>query len=173
MSPRSDRIDSSDRFAALQARWSGLAARERAWIVAALALALAGLLWQLMLAPSLKTLRTATAQAATLDAQLQRMRSLQAQASALQKQAPLTHDEAVRALNLATRQTLGGTAQVSVNADRVSVTLQSARADALATWLAQARLNARATPTEARLTHVATAGGVVWSGVLVMGLPAR
>ena len=157
----------------LQARWQQLASRERNLLLGAFALVLAALLWQLVLAPSIKTLRTAPTQSQALDGQLQRMRSLQAQAKALQQQASLGHDEAVRALNLATRQTLGGTAQVSVNADRVSVTLQSARADALATWLAQVRLNARATPTEARLTHVATAGGVVWSGVLVMGLPAR
>jgi general secretion pathway protein M len=157
----------------LQTRWAQLAARERHMLLTALAVVLIALLWQLLLAPSLKTLRTAPAQAQALDTQLQRMLSLQALAKALQQQAPLGYDDAVRALNLATKQTLGGTAQVSVSGERASVTLQAASADALAQWLAQVRLNARTTPIEARLTRVATPTGVTWSGTLVMGLPAR
>jgi general secretion pathway protein M len=101
------------------------------------------------------------------------MQSLQAQAKALQQQAPLGFEEAVRALNLATKQTLGTSAQVSVSGERANVTLQATSADALAQWLAQVRLNARATPVEARLTRIATPAGVTWSGVLVMGLPTR
>jgi general secretion pathway protein M len=157
----------------LQARWAQLAPRERNMLLTAMAVVLFALLWQLLLAPSIKTLRTAPAQALVLDTQLQRMQSLQAQARALQQQSPLGFDEAVRALNLATRQTLGSSAQVSVSGERANVTLQAASADALAQWLAQVRLNARSTPVEARLTRVATPAGVTWSGVLVMGLPAR
>jgi len=79
----------------------------------------------------------------------------------------------LRALNQATKQTLGSTAQVSAVAERANVTLQAARADALAQWLAQARVNARSTPLEARLTRTATPAGVTWSGTLVMTLPQR
>ncbi len=157
----------------LPARWAQLAPREKSLLGAALALIALALLWQLMLAPSLATLRTATAQGLALDAQLRHMQSLQAQSKALQKQAPLTYDDAVRALNLATKQTLGSTAQVSVVAERANVTLQAARADTLAQWLAQARVNARSTPLEARLTRMATPAGVTWSGTLVMTLPQR
>ena len=157
----------------LQARWQQLASRERNLMLGAFALVLAALLWQLVLAPSIKTLRTAPAQSQALDGQLQRMQSLQAQAKALQQQASLSHDEAVRALNLATRQTLGNSAQISIQGDRATVTLQATGADALAQWLAQARLNARSTPMEARLSRLATPAGVTWSGVLVMGLPTR
>jgi general secretion pathway protein M len=131
------------------------------------------LLWLLLLSPALRTLRTAPAQAQQLDAQLQRMQSLQAQAQALQTQAAMGYDDAVRALNLATKQTLGTSAQVSISGERATITLQATGADALAQWLAQARLNARSTPVEARLTRVATPAGVTWSGVLVMGLPTR
>ena len=145
----------------LPARWNQLAPREKSLLGAALAVITLALVWQLMLAPSLRTLRAATAQGLALDAQLQHMQSLQAQAKALQKQAPLAYDDAVRALNLATKQTLGGTAQVSTVADRANVTLQAARADALAQWLA------------ARLTSMATPAGVTWSGTLVMTLPQR
>ena len=158
---------------ALQARWAQLASREKSMLLAALAVVLIAVLWQLLLEPSLKTLRTAPAQAQALDTQLQRMQSLQAQAKALQQQAPLGFEEAVRALNLATKQTLGTSAQVSVSGERANVTLLATSADALAQWLAQVRLNARATPVEARLTRIATPAGVTWSGVLVMGLPTR
>ncbi len=157
----------------LPARWNQLAPREKSLLGAALAVIALALVWQLMLAPSLRTLRAATAQGLALDAQLQHMQSLQAQAKALQKQAPLAYDDALRALNQATKQTLGSTAQVSAVAERANVTLQAARADALAQWLAQARVNARSTPLEARLTRTATPAGVTWSGTLVMTLPQR
>ena len=157
----------------LPARWNQLAPREKSLLGAALAVIALALLWQLVLAPSLRTLRAATAQGLALDTQLQHMQSLQAQAKALQKQAPLAYDDALRALNQATKQTLGSTAQVSAVAERANVTLQAARADALAQWLAQARVNARSTPLEARLTRMATPAGVTWSGTLVMTLPQR
>ena len=131
------------------------------------------MIWQFLLAPSLLTLRTANTQGQALDAQLQRMQSLQAQAKALQKQAPMTYEDAVRALTQSTKQTLGTTAQVSVTGERANITLQAASADALAQWLAQARLNARSTPLEARLTRMATPAGVTWTGMLVMSLPQR
>ena len=160
-------------LAPVQARWSRLAAREKNFLTIALALLVLALVWKLALAPSIKTMRTSTARATALDAQLQNMLSLQNQASALQGQAPLGYDDALRALNLATRQTLASTAQVSVVADRANVTLQAASADALAQWLVQARLNARAVPFEARLTRAMSPAGATWSGTLVMGLPPR
>ena len=160
-------------LAPVQARWSRLAAREKNFLTIALALLVLALVWKLALAPSIKTLRTSTARATALDAQLQNMLSLQSQAGALQTQAPLGYDEGLRALNLATRQTLASTAQISVVADRANVTLQAANADALAQWLVQARLNARSVPLEARLTRATSPAGATWSGTLVMGLPPR
>jgi general secretion pathway protein M len=132
------------------------------------------LLWQLLLAPALLTLRSAATQGQALDVQLQQMLTLQAQAKALQKQAPLDYADALRALQQATKQTLGATAQMSVTADRATVTLQGSAADAVAQWLAQARLNARSVPLEARLTRQPSATtGVTWTGVFVMSLPQR
>lgn len=157
----------------VQARWAQLAPRERNLLSVAATVILAALVWQLLLAPSLRTLRTAPAQALALDAQLQHMQSLQAQAKALQQQAPLSYDEALRALNQATKQTLGASTPISVSAERATVTLQAVSADALALWLTQSRLNARAAPLEARLNRMATPTGATWSGVVVMGLPQR
>ena len=163
----------ASRLGPLHARWSQLAPRERYMLIAAVLVVLFATLWQTLLAPSLRTLRSASAQAQTLDTQLQHMQSLQAQANALQQQAPMGYDDAVRALSLATKQTLGTSAQISVSGERASVTLQATSADALAQWLTQVRLNARSTPVEARLTRVSTPAGATWSGVLVMGLPTR
>ena len=157
----------------LQARWRQLATREKTFLVSVLVLIVLALVWQLVLTPSLQTLRTSTAQAAALDSQIQHMQLLQNQASALQRQAPLAYDEALRALNLTTKQTLAATAQVNVVADRANVTLQAANADALAKWLAQARLNARSAPLEARLTRTTTPAGTTWTGSMVMSLPPR
>lgn len=160
-------------LAPLHARWGQLAPREKTLIAGALAIIALAVLWQLVLAPSLRTFNTATAQGQLLDTQLQRMQTMQTQALALQKQSPLPHDDALRALQQATQQTLGTTAQVSVVADRANITLQAASADALAQWLAQVRVNARSIPLEAHLTRVAAGTGVAWSGTLAMSLPQR
>ena len=165
-------------FGPLRARWRRLADRDQNLALLAGLLVLATLLWLFSVAPALATLRSADAQARSLAAQLQRMQAMQAQAQALQKQPALGFDDAVRALTAATRQTLGATAQLSVAGDRASVTLKAASADALAEWLAQARLNARSAPLEARLVRApaapaAAAGAAAWNGVLVMGLPQR
>ena len=163
-------------LAPLQARWTQLAARERTLLALAATVVLGAALWLLVLAPMVSTLRTADTRARALDAQLQQMLGLQAQVQNLQTQPPLRYDEALKALNLATEQTLGKAAQVSVTGDRASVTLQGAPADAVARWLAQARLNARSVPVEARLARVAATKdtpGIAWNGVLIMSLPAR
>ena len=68
----------------LQQRWKALAPREQNLVLAASAIVALALLWWVALAPALKTLRTAPARHAALDAQLQRMQSLQAEALQLQ-----------------------------------------------------------------------------------------
>ena len=157
----------------LRARWARLPGREKNLFRLVALLLLAFVLWQFSLAPGLNSLRTADIQGKALDAQLQQMRAMQIQAQAIEKQPALGFDEAVRALGAATKQTLGTTAQLAMAGDRASVTLKEASPDALAQWLVQARVNARSFLIEARLVRGATAAGTVWSGVLVMGLPAR
>lgn len=154
----------------LQARWAQLAPREKLLVSVAAAVVGLALLWWVALAPALQTLRGAEAQHRVLDAQLQQMRSLQVQAQALQAQPQQGADEALRALEASIRQRLGTTARYSIAADRVSVTLTGTPPDALAQWLTQARVNARALPAEARLARNAAGQ---WDGTLVMTLPAR
>ncbi|MBK7003554.1 MAG: type II secretion system protein M [Rhodoferax sp.] len=161
-------------FATLHTHWRALAPRERHMLGLAATLVLGALLWVALLGPALRTLRSAQTQASALDLQIQQMTMLQIQAQGLQKQAPLGYEEALRALTQATEQTLGKSAQLKPSAERATVTLQAAPADAVASWLAQARLNARSTPMEVHLTRQGMpTGASTWSGVLVMALPQR
>jgi len=142
----------------LLARWNGLPGREKMLVAATAAVVAAVLLWLIALGPALGVLRSADEQHRTLDAQLQHMRGLQQQAQALQSQPKQSHDDAVRRLELSVRQRLGTTARTTVTGDRVSITLT------------QARVDARALPSEARLSRN-TAG--LWEGTLVLSLPPR
>lgn len=156
---------------ALQARWDALAARERALVRGALGLLGAAVLWWLCLAPALQTVRTAGAQHRSLQAELEQMKSLETQAQALQAQPRLGYDEALRALQAAVKA-LGPRAQLGVVGERATVTFKGVPADVLAPWLAQARVNARALPTDARLTRQG-AGTANWDGTVVLSLPSR
>lgn len=155
--------------ARLQARWRALARREQQLVLAALALLLVAGLWWLALAPALATLRSAESQQRLLDAQLQQMQRLQAQASTLQAQPRLAVADARRLLEASVQQQFGATAQLALVGERVTLTLKGATADALAQWLAQVRLNVRLLPDEARLQRSAAGH---WDGTLVLLLSA-
>lgn len=156
--------------ALLRARWDALRPREQAMVAVAAAVVGAALVWLIALGPAIGTLRTSEAQRRALDAQLQHMRGLQAQAQALQAQPKQSYDEALKALELSLRQRLGTTARMMVAGERATITLTGTAADALAQWLTQARVNARALPSEARLSRN-PAG--LWEGTLVLTLPPR
>lgn len=148
----------------LQAQWLQSSRREQQLVLGALALLMLAMLWWVGLAPALSTLRNVEKQRPLLDAQWQQMQRLQAQAQTLQAQPRLAADEAQRQLESAMKL-LGASAQWRVSGERVSVTLQGVSADTLAQWLAQARLNARAVPGEARLVRNASGS---WDGTLVL-----
>jgi general secretion pathway protein M len=152
------------------AAWQGLAPREKILAAAAAGLVAFALLWWLAVGPALSVLRTAESQHQALDAQLGRMQALQQQAKALQAQPKQGYDESLRQLEAAVRQRLGTSARMTVTGERVTVTLTGTPADALATWLTQARINARALPSEARLSRAASGG---WDGTVVVTLPGR
>ena len=154
----------------LRQRWAMLAPRERTLAVAAAALVALALVWWVALGPALATLRSADAQHRALDAQLQFMKRLQAQARDMQGQPRQNPNEAIRQFEASVRQQLGTSARYSIAGDRVTVTLTNAPAAALAQWLSQVRTNARAIPGEAKLTRNAGGG---WDGNLVLTLPAR
>ncbi|MBA2965387.1 MULTISPECIES: type II secretion system protein GspM [Ramlibacter] len=152
------------------AAWQTLAPREKILAGAAAALVVLALLWWLAVGPALAVVRTAESQHQALDAQLGRMQGLQQQAKALQAQPKQGYDESLKQLEAAVRQRLGTSARMTVSGERVTITLTAAPADALATWLTQARINARALPSEARLSRGASGG---WDGTVVVTLPSR
>ncbi len=154
----------------LQRKWALLAPREQHLVAAAAGLVAAALLWWLLLAPPLTALRAAETQHRALDAQLQQMLGLQAQAKALQSQPRQSVDEATRLLEATVREKLGTTARMTIAGERVTIVLAGASPEALGQWLTQARTNARALPQEARLTRNAAG---LWDGALVFALPAR
>ncbi len=154
----------------LRQRWASLAPREKLWVAVAGALLALGLVWLIAIGPALATLRNAETQRRAVDTQLLQMRSLQAQAQALQAQPKQSHDDAVRLLELSVRERLGTTGRTLIAGDRVTVTLTGAAPEALAQWLTQARVNARALPNEAHLTRNAAGR---WDGTVVLTLPPR
>lgn len=156
--------------ASFRTYWHGLAPREKIWVAGAAAVLAAALIWLIAIGPALGTLRTAETQHRSLDSQLQRMRGLQAQARALQAQPKQSYEEAQRLLELSVRERLGASARTAVAGDRVTLTLTGTPADALAQWLTQARVNARALPSEAHLLRNASG---LWDGTLVLTLPPR
>ena len=162
----------ADTLAPLRARWTQLDSRERMLVFTALSVVGVALLWWVGISPALGTLRQADAQRSGLAAQVQKMQSLQAQAQAIASQPKINRDDALRSLEASVKG-LGATAQLNVAGDRATVTLRNTAADALARWLAQARVNARAIPSEARLTRSAASPGgpAAWDGTVVLSLP--
>ncbi len=186
-----------------QAWWPELPPREQRLVMIAATVVVLALLWWVALAPALRTLASAPAERAQLDAQLQQMTTLQTQARALQSQPRSNRDDALRALEASVRQSLGANAQLQTAGANEGVTVQvrAAPAEGLAQWFGQARSNARAVPREAHLTRAAGSAGsgsattgkfgaagssgaaaattaaeaarVRWDGTLVMSLPAR
>lgn len=167
--------------------WGRLAPRERRLVIVAGWLVGAALLWWVALAPALTTLGQAPLRHSQLDGQLQHMQALAAQATQLKNVPPVSRDESLRALETATSRHLGATATLSVLGDQATVTLKGAAAEALALWLADVRINGRATPSDVRLnrgtqgstpdipvaaraqTASAPAQGL-WSGTLTLAL---
>ena len=174
-------------LAPLQARWTAMAPREQMLVRLAVSVIVVALVWWVAIAPALRTLGSAEARQRMLEAELQTMQSLQMPAQMLQAQPAINRDDAVRALQASVTQTLGASAQLNAAGDQATLTLRSTPAEALALWLAQARVNARALPTEVRLTRAvapapsapsaalspaARPPAAAWSGTLVLSLPA-
>ena len=168
-------------FSPLQAYWQTLGAKEQTLLRSAAGLVGLAFVWWVLIAPPLRTVRQAGEMQRSLGAQAQKMQALQAQALTLQSQPKLGRDDALRALDASVKQRLGPGTQLNVQGDRVTVVLKNTPADALAQWLVQARVNARAIPSEAHLVRsaapvtLATPGSrppVAWDGALVLNLPA-
>lgn len=164
---------------AIKLWWASIAPREQRWITIAAWLVGLAVVWWIGLAPAIKTLRAAPAQHAAADAQLQAMRAQAAQAKDLRGQRAISYDEALRNLEGSVKKTLGTGANLAINDTRANLSLKNVNADALALWLNQARIDARAVPTEARITRSTPAAAsststvTSWDGTIVLNLPPR
>ena len=152
----------------LRTRWQAASRREQRSLMLAGGVVVLALLWWLALAPALAVWRTAPAQHLRLQAQLQHMQALQAQARALQALPTLNALASRRALEESLKS-LGADARMTVQMDHLSVTLKGVPAQALAQWLSSSRQNAHLVPSEVHLTRAADA----WDGSVVFTLPAQ
>lgn len=146
-------------------QWQALGERER------LALLVAGVLlgllvaWSLLLAPALRTLKTAPAELETLELQLQQMQAQAQEARQLRDMPPVPPAQAEAALK-ASVEHLGTAARLNITGDRAVVTLNGVTPPTLQAWLAEVRAAARARPVEATLSR----GPNGFTGNIVLGL---
>jgi general secretion pathway protein M len=159
---------------ALQIRWNSLADREKYGLYLVVGVIGVAVLWWVLLAPALQTLRFADTEHRRLDGQLRQMQRLQAQAQTLQTQPKTSRDDALRALDVSVKQRLGANGQLNVSGDQATLTLKGVPAESLVQWWTQARINARVTLKEARLTrNTTTTAQAAWDGTLILGLPTN
>ena len=166
---------------ARQQRWLSLSAREQRGLQVVGVLLLVVLAWQVLIAPAQNKLRQADSRRQVVAQQLAHMQALQAQAQALQQRTPMSRDSALKAL-----QGVAAPSGVQLNpqGERVLVTFKAVPAHVLSQWLAQARTQAQALPSEVHLTRTAinTAASnpasnttpptsPAWDGSLVLVLP--
>ena len=114
-------------------RWAGLQPRERMGLSTALVVLALFLVWSQLLAPAWRLWREAPAQHLRLDAQMQRMLDLRAQAEALKNQSIKTPEQWREGLTAATRS-LGGSELVWAG-NTATVRLKDCTPQALARWL--------------------------------------
>ena len=155
--------------AALRARWAALAPRERRLVALAAGLLAVFLLWTVALAPAWRTLRSAPAQIDALEAQLQQMQALAAEAAHLRGTPPVPLDQAQAALTAATERLASPASKLSLQGERALLSLKGVSADQLSAWLAEARAGARARVVEATLTQT---GPGTYDGSLTLALGA-
>ena len=149
----------------LQQYWRTRAPRERLALAAMAVLLGIAFVWLLFVQPAWRTLRETPVQLDQLDAQLQQMQRLAAEAQALRGVAAVSNAQATAALRAATER-LGDKGRLSLLGDRASLTLNGVPPEALRGWLIEARSAARARPVEAQLTRA----GNGYSGTLVVQL---
>ncbi|HEY8880166.1 MAG TPA: type II secretion system protein GspM [Roseateles sp.] len=147
------------------AQWQALGERER--LAVGVIGVLLGLLlaWSVLLAPALRTLKTAPAELETLELQLQQMQAQAQEAKALRAAPPVPPAQAQAALT-ASIEHLGSAARMNLTGDRAVVTLNGVAPELLQGWLGEVRSAARARPVEAQLTR----GPKGYSGSLVLSL---
>ena len=143
--------------------WRSRAPRERRALGLAAFVLAALLVWWVAVQPAWRTLREAPAQLDGLEAQLQQLQRLAAEAQAIKGAAPVTSAQAGLALKAASDR-LGEKGRLTLLGDRATLTLTGADTEALRGWLQEARSAARVRPVEAQLTR----GAQGYNGTIVV-----
>lgn len=154
----------------LKARWAALAPREQRSLTLAAAVLGLALVWSVLLAPALRTLKSADAQNALLGKELERMQALQTRAKTLQAKPALAAKETLQTLQTAATA-LGKNAVLQVVGEQATLTLKQVSAPGLAQWLTP-QAGTGLSPLEAHLQRAGSNTEPLWSGTLVFRLPA-
>ncbi|HEX6722024.1 MAG TPA: type II secretion system protein GspM [Burkholderiaceae bacterium] len=123
------------------------------------------LVWVVLVAPAISTLRSAPAQLEALDVQLLQMRGMAAEVHDLRNATPVPAAQAGLAIKAAAERQ-GDKVRLSLQNERALLTLQNASPEQVRALLVEARNAARARPIEAQLTR----GPTGFSGTLVLSL---
>jgi general secretion pathway protein M len=152
----------------LKMRWAALAAREQRGLTLALAVVAVALVWSVLLAPALRTLKAVPAQNLQWSAALERMQALQARAKQLQAKPAVAPKESLKALQTAAAA-LGKSATLQTLGEQATLTLKQVSAADLAPWLSPGS-GVGLSPSEVHLQRSSDADPR-WSGSLVFMLP--
>ncbi|HEU5295034.1 MAG TPA: type II secretion system protein GspM [Burkholderiaceae bacterium] len=147
------------------ALWRARAPRERVALAVAALVLIVLVVWALLVAPALATLRGAPQQLEALEAQLLQMRSMAAEVRELRNATPVAAAQSGLAIKAAAERH-GDKVRLTLQSDRALVTLVNASPEQLRALLVEVRSAARARPVEADLTRV-PAG---YSGTLVFNI---
>lgn len=153
------------RLAPLRAWWASLAQRERRLLLLGGTVLVVYAVFALTVQPAWRTLSRAPQQQAEVDAQLQAMQRLAAEAQELRAMPPVNPEQSAAALKSASER-LGDKAKLSLQGDRAVLTLTGVGTEQLKGWLAEVRSGARARPVEATLTR----GANGYSGSIVVAI---
>jgi general secretion pathway protein M len=154
----------------LKARWAAMAPREQRGLTLAVAVVALALVWSVLLAPALRTLKGVAAQNLQLATELERMQALQARAKLLQAKPALAPKESLKALQSAAAA-LGKAAVLQTMGDQATLTLKQVSAADLAPWLSPGS-GTGLSASEVRLQRSGDGAEPLWSGTLVFVLPA-
>lgn len=155
---------------ALATHWQAQPPRQKGLVALAIGLVTVALLWWIALAPALSLWREVPQKQRALDLEMQTLQTLESQARMLRQLPQAGRDDARRALEASVQQQMGTSGRLQLAGDSATLTLTGARGEALAQWLAQARIDARTRPISAQLSRNAAG---LWEGTLTLALPAQ
>lgn len=147
--------------------WRARAPRERIALALAASVLIVLVVWALLVAPALTTLRSAPQQLESLELQLQQMRGMASEVRELRNMTPVAAAQSGLAIKAAAERH-GDKVRLSLQGDRALITLVGASPEQLRALLVEVRSAARARPIEAQLTRTPTG----YSGTLVFNVGA-